>query len=1058
MELKRYDIRHMLQARVGLRCLFNSQKHGRCGLQRRLYNPQREVETVRKAYLRKPHGRFQGSTHRELTCTSRKIYPSLEPESFQKNCDLTHLQRTHHSEEHDRIATYISRRREKLDHLEFFDADEVGQIAGQAAYEGLEDVARQLLEDLNPSREDAHGGFKLSGANRIDVLQRFFNAARSRHLEHLEDDPALYHDHGSLISLSTLLNACQLFCRQIENREEGLTDDDCMRGFESSTILWIARIVTETSDMALLPLVKLTWAALIRDPQQEEHAYHAIRIVKYVLEGQAQLLSISSESRSNARFDLESKRFASAVLDQATERDKYGELSTDLENARLNEHEHMSILFAEMVPGECDKETIGLVLYLHYVLVNYSTRQEQWNIAVGTLLKLSDYSNSMAPPQSNNAYAIALKLRHLIQVMLYSSNGTQRVAEVAHKSLRILTARESQSSLIDITWFWKLKAEALAKGEAKLITDLLVDLVANSDDHRIDIDALLSPEEFLTIMQTLNEQRDVSRSMNMLRLYNFITTQQTVSIERFNAFFLPEHQGRILMILARLNFSVACQVLYEAWGEAAPLVASKEALHNEVDRMKKDIRNCLISQPQPFRFHNSSFLQSTPCMAVLVRLLVQNRSPVETGDTITKHSSQEPSVTYGEYFAMHIMRTYLRHKQNISHVDARDLPTLATALFTIKLTEEGFLCLQLFSSHKDFNPASVGDLVRSLAYVNAEAAYNVLKSSRHDPSMSHSFGTKPYTAVLGQLLSQGKIDKAQKLLTMVKDTKLEDMANVHIVRGLVSFLMLRDPSLIDPVDGGSRKAMCASNAERMLATSRWIEKLIVKENWIPDATLLSWMTKEIAMEQPSASFEGDKKKAFAEKCTLRRTAFKVFELSALHLHQIDARAIRAMISCYNNSAVWLSRNRFASQRRALNAEIDRFVGHVRWVEVIHNNVEANQLPVHQDNPINLSKTPNILSRQLFRLLILLYIRVGDVLGAAQVMDWARISSNITFTGLNDGWRSNQGKHDSWEESVKRLIHANRRHADDVQLATRALLYGEEVRRTKIWWSNQHDKM
>jgi hypothetical protein len=953
----------------------------------------------------------------------------------------------------------------------------------------------------------------LTGASRT----RPSTGSEEEHLDDLQTDIGFVE---RLMSSSVLERAFAMLMddyQALMNRDGGAQPDTILpKDIDRRVVRRLIRTISRSGDVKLARMLgELIKHVKICDETDEypfPQPMEGIHLLEYYLgledgAGLEALDSSPSTISSSSKMPL-NVHTAFYILEEMIVSDPETMSNTLVDTASQEGHRYSSHLTSQGISATKAYHQ-GLIYTLRNIVINILLKKSRFNMLHDRLKLLADDVKETAAELSiqDTASFYTRPVRTSINLALVSKVAFPQAFAIAGRFPEVWSTDlglEGSGTLLRA-----LCDCAIREGKEQEFIPILQDVLGIT---RPPPDQLASAAVFVggeAIVSIINHQARIHRGdivSSFLKSLRIINEGGSIKDDAVDQLFPPPIRADLITAVAKAGLKVQSRALYERW--AAPLDYTVDS--NMVQGHIKKVVQTSISKQKPVGHQSNaassedfsaSVKQSSKCLQQLVRLFA-GRSADRTFKVTTSELSEDGSLDLDGsltpnkqvQFAYHVLFNFLDSKTSINVLNRKQLVRLASAYKHLDQRAASFKCLGDIM-HREENPTveEALELLRLLSRISLEKTVQLLLE-RVDywikgDSQLEGFQNKEnlsrlYSPLLGNCLFRQKSELAQKLLRSAKDNGLSDLVSMRAMNGLVKYAFEqqsvgfanssrfsagRNDSKVDDDEGGPDTN---DRGGEILKLAKWFKTLMEKDNWRPDPAIISWLIQNAIAGGPNRGVEskfGTKRyKQYTHLNSRREAAILMLCLSAKHLGYVDYSMVAGVLRSIQQKAYIVSNKGYeASGRRAssmelqrLTHEIDTVVKVARWVQVLGKSsldTDLGEEEIYTAAPSGQAATkPNQPDVSLFRFLIVSYLRVGDITGAANIMTWVREEAKLSFEDLEHGWK---GETKGFRNYLKDIAYQTGKGAK-AEKAPRdilGMLAGTiPVGRTKSWWNRSDD--
>lgn len=711
----------------------------------------------------------------------------------------------------------------------------------------------------------------------------------------------------------------------------------------------------------------------------------------------------------------------------------------------------------------------------------YNSFKEQMGILVNDMIATAnryDYKDDLHIP--------AKHIRAAIHLALKSADGYLRAFDLSMRFLKIwLQVSKDQDYAVLLK---ALCDRAVEEGRADDASQILNKILRPMVPAMVPEADIIGAGTLTSICADLAARGKRHLLVSLLLRLGLMDDHGKIVDETIDSFFPLPIRANFLVAIAEAKLILHCRTLYERW--ASPLDYCIDA-----EIIQKHIRMLLakpVSIVKPVVYATDrdaseettvSVKQSSECLRRLVKLFAtskekaRNFTPVHSEVLQDGTMHLESSIVPADdvQFAYHVLFEYA-NSQPVSKRTREHHLSLASAYQILDQRGAAFKCLGDIVRRED-RPTlkEAAELLRLLSNIDLEQT--VLLVAERIPKWASGSQlelewTKNkeilgqlYSPLLAQCLLRHRRDLAETLYESASDFGAEEDASMRAMKGFIKFGFETRLEGQTREEAASPKAPNQRRGSELIQLVKWIIRLMKEEAWRPDPLLLGWMIKNAVVigqgQSPQSSENlGFGRYKFTTNNDERRAANLLLSASAKYLGTLTLPTVYKVLKCIQHKTYVVRQGRkvCSATLQGLSDELDEIVKVTRWVRHLQSdNSDQYLLDTKDITNLSISPTgeaaqqPNKFPAHLYRYLVLAYLRVGDAMGAANIMCMARDETKLSFQQLEEGWKYN-GR--SFRDLVKDTVYikGSQKASEFSPRETMNLLSGTvAVPKSKSWW-------
>jgi hypothetical protein len=917
-----------------------------------------------------------------------------------------------------------------------------------------------------------------------------------------------------LMSAANLKRTCQLLMQDLAllNRSTLVETSTLLKDVHPTAARWLMMTIARNNDTSLVALVTALWqqvdVATSATPSDFPSHVEADTLMRYYLsledvaddvvigtlkmhgtrsrlgnEAPKNLLIADALAETiNAKQPLIVKQSTSqTALTMANELDKYfveDALPDKIKNQlreRLRLHACMAIIDAQNGDGDAALRCIqDAEQLLDHLRAGQKALTPQFML-IGLTRTIFQILVNRGGPRGGSSIRSENALNYFLQ----------RLVEAA-------CLAPSSTDVSDLTTVREYCEQSIANGEALRAYSVVIssaDVLGRLEEaRRMDAVRIFGGDLIADIADELADRKDSPRLQQLMMSLGIL--DQKLLLNRdvdLDQLFTLQQRSRLIRAYAVSHLAAFTVGLYSAcvpsqatpWtvedveAELVSTLASAEVTATAKSKMRASSKNV-----------DNAVIQSSQCMLAIATLMSRGSAQrwfKKLGQ------DQEIVVPLRLQLAYHALFTFMRNKPPMMW-EYDDVVRVVKALFRLGHDKYALQCLGALALRKDaFTEEYLAVLVRGLAQIDLAKTVDLLSTWAKEKGFAPSMTNSVLAPVATQLLmkrdeklterfwtlaaSEGKAHSLQlqtiaALSIVTNPSKRASAKTTDTLRRVVNAAQVKSNQdnpfpPMPPVDNINEQRI-----EETLKLWNWLRVLIERGIWKPEPALFRWIVLRCAAQSDfyhAMSPHSPLNVAYSD------LAGRFLYLGAMRLGRVDDVAANAVLRSIHS----VNDGRASSALRNQFNRLDKITSAMRWA-MQYRHQFAEELYLNEmlsdargssvddgDACVKVNTAEGTLCNALpvgtFRALILTYLRLGDTLGAASVMEWARDECKLSMEDLSKDFVSKKNRHQkTFQEVVKGSIHnARLRSGADAGSKNETLSWmsGESsVPRIKSWWT------
>lgn len=706
--------------------------------------------------------------------------------------------------------------------------------------------------------------------------------------------------------------------------------------------------------------------------------------------------------------------------------------------------------------------------------------------------------------------------RYVLRSTTSTRTDALRGAEVVQRLLPVLIgAAVRYRHSPDILWFREYCERTIAYGDIKRAMEAIElasrQLIQDGEECS-SLASLLGSDNALLIAKSFANQRDSPALVRFLQSIGLLDPTGRKLLDDQDKTLTTEHRTQLIIACARSRLAPLAIQLYRLWVAPRAGKWDKKRAQRQLSVLmspKKRVIKAVSKNVRTSVYPAISIKQSSLCMAAMVQMLTVGKRPVVKKDFVgeedvtssTDAGAVSQSGQGSDDSSAHLPgSTSLAYQALFVFMEAKpfemweidDLLNLAKSLFRLGHDREAYLCIaDVHLRKQDYSSDVLAVLVQGMAQMDLYATCVRVEEWATWDSFASSIDESVIAPVLTQALLKRRLSLAARMVTLAQKQGVGEKMAIRSMAGLLFTVMggiqqkkmlqlANVPQAYEHEQGKEEEGQVnrvipseRTEQDNIFHVWRWIRQLIERDEWRVEPNLVKWMVWRCAKAsqelRPSNRYLSDQYYLLASR---------FLRSSATRLQYIGHGAAMNVLKLFDSNLEHVAaKDRSLYQQKRI-IELDRLTAAIRWTQMyavdrrsqpemrhllqLGKVDEAIGIPEEEEDHALAVKVAtgdhgqermvNKLPVTAFRALILAYLRLGDALGAASVLAYARDECRLTLAELEKGWVASQGKRGFKNLAKDALYSAHKRGSlDDVQEALAWFSGQEPVPHVKSWW-------